>query len=63
MPDAKRTSEADERDMVRAYHPPSGSVLVAEVVGNSRDGSLRVVPEGTADPVVLRTGVWSWTFL
>lgn len=48
---------------VRAYHAPSGSVVVGEVTKQNVDGDVCIIPEGMLEQVVLRQGVWhiAWT--
>ena len=46
---------------IRAYHPPSGSVLVGEVTretGAAPMRSFELIPDGLLESVVLREGVW-----
>lgn len=46
---------------VRAYHPASGSILIGEVTDvlfEGRTRSLRVIPDGLLESVVIREGVW-----
>jgi len=46
---------------IRAYHQPSGSVLIGVVtrmVTDARGRSFEVIPEGLLEAVVIREGTW-----
>ncbi|HKN57141.1 MAG TPA: hypothetical protein VJX66_31945 [Amycolatopsis sp.] len=46
---------------IRAYHPASGSILTAEVtdvLGEAPLRSMRIIPDGLLESVIIREGVW-----
>lgn len=51
---------------IRAYHPESGSILVAEVTRTASDAngrSFEVIPDGLLEAVIIREGTWHVTEL